>query len=137
MEKPKYPLFKDRAITLWGQLADHLQYRLDSCEFRGKLPPLSTFSAEYGVTSTTVQRAISDLKQRGLLTSLPDREGLYPTGHEPFWGISRYHWRDLAWKIHDKCPEVMDLHSYGAPRPWRDGFRADVWRHEGQSPSET
>lgn len=137
MEEPKYPLFKDRSITVWGQLADHLQYRLDSFEFRDRMPPFNTFATEYGVTSSTVNRAIRDLKERGVLTELPNRDGLYPTGREYWWRLNRYFWRDIASNVYAECPRAMSLLSYGAPRSWRDGFWSDIWRYEEGNPSLT
>ena len=65
---------------VYVKLADHVAARIAGGDLRpgAMLPNEREMAAEYGVALGTVRRAIEELRQRGLVTTLPAR-GTYVT----------------------------------------------------------
>jgi GntR family transcriptional regulator len=67
---------------LWEAVAEHLTARIDT----GALPPGARLpgerdlASEYGVALMTARRAIKDLRERGLVRTLPSK-GTFVTRH--------------------------------------------------------
>ncbi|MGW8851575.1 winged helix-turn-helix domain-containing protein [Streptomyces xiamenensis] len=70
MESPVDP---SRAEYVWRQIADHLAARIASGELPAgaRLPGERALAEEYGVALGTVRRAVVDLRERGLVKTLP------------------------------------------------------------------
>jgi DNA-binding GntR family transcriptional regulator len=58
---------------LYKQVAGHLRLRIEAGELRAgaKLPGERELAAEYGVAIGTARRAVQDLRDRGLVQTLP------------------------------------------------------------------
>ncbi len=73
---------------LYARVADHLQARIDAGELKpgARLSGERDLAIEYGVALGTARRAIEDLRQRGLVVTLPakgtfvavNRQGNFP-----------------------------------------------------------
>ncbi|MGW0984255.1 GntR family transcriptional regulator [Streptomyces xiamenensis] len=70
MESPVDP---SRAEYVWRQVADHLAGRIASGDLPAgaRLPGERALAEEYGVALGTVRRAVLDLRERGLVQTLP------------------------------------------------------------------
>ncbi|MBT2384258.1 winged helix-turn-helix domain-containing protein [Streptomyces sp. ISL-11] len=62
-----------RAAYVYMQVADHVVARIESGSLRlgARLPGERDLAEEYGVAIGTVRRAIQELRDRGLLVTLP------------------------------------------------------------------
>ncbi len=67
----------------YAKVADHVAARIRAGELAkgAMLPGERDMAAEYGVAVATIRRAIEELRQRGLVTTLPAK-GTYVTGPE-------------------------------------------------------
>ncbi|MEZ5117105.1 MAG: GntR family transcriptional regulator [Candidatus Nanopelagicales bacterium] len=65
------PVAPDRSspMPLWAQIAADLRRRLESGEFRERVPGELTLVDEYGVSRHTVREALRDLRQDGLVVA--------------------------------------------------------------------
>ncbi|MET7536281.1 GntR family transcriptional regulator [Streptomyces sp. NPDC005507] len=59
----------DRSVPVWPQVRDDLRRRLAAQEWGpgARFPGTVTLAAEYGVTQSTVQKAVVALREEGLL----------------------------------------------------------------------
>jgi GntR family transcriptional regulator len=60
----------DLPVQLWEQLARILREKVSSGELTGRVPSIKTLSQEYGVSTRTAERALSTLRDEGLLVAL-------------------------------------------------------------------
>lgn len=60
----------DLPIPLWEQLAGILRAKVKSGELNGRVPSIKSLSQEYEVSTRTAERALSTLKDEGLLVAL-------------------------------------------------------------------
>ncbi|WP_236789081.1 GntR family transcriptional regulator [Amycolatopsis sp. GM8] len=60
-------------VYVYVQVADHIAGRIDSGELRpgARLPTERDLAVDYGVAVVTVRRAIAELRQRGLVHTVP------------------------------------------------------------------
>ncbi|MEU1312321.1 winged helix-turn-helix domain-containing protein [Streptomyces cinnamoneus] len=67
------PVDPTRAAYVYMQVADHLAARITAGELRlgARLPGERDLAEEYGVAIGTARRAIQELRDRGLLITLP------------------------------------------------------------------
>lgn len=58
---------------LYQQIADHVQARIEAGELPAgaRLPRETEFAEEYGVSLRTGRRAVQDLRERGLVYTVP------------------------------------------------------------------
>jgi DNA-binding GntR family transcriptional regulator len=59
----------DRSVPVWPQVRDDLRRRLVAQEWEpgSRFPGTVTLAAEYGVTQSTVQKAVVALREEGLV----------------------------------------------------------------------
>jgi GntR family transcriptional regulator len=62
----------DRSVPVWPQIADDLRRRLDAREWKSgeRFPGTVTLAAEYGVTQSTIQKAVVQLREEGRLRTV-------------------------------------------------------------------
>jgi GntR family transcriptional regulator len=60
----------DSAVPLYVQVAALLRGRIESGEFRSRLPSLKTIGQEYEVSHITAEKAVQVLKDEGLVESV-------------------------------------------------------------------
>jgi DNA-binding GntR family transcriptional regulator len=60
----------DLPVPLWEQLATILREKIASGELTGRVPSIKTLSQEYGVSTRTAERALSTLRDEGVLVAL-------------------------------------------------------------------
>jgi DNA-binding GntR family transcriptional regulator len=67
---------------LWEAVATHITARIAAGDLPpgGRLPGERDLAAEYGVALMTARRAIKDLRERGLVRTLPSK-GTFVTRH--------------------------------------------------------
>jgi GntR family transcriptional regulator len=67
---------------LWEAVAEHLTARIDAGDLPpgARLPGERDLATEYGVALMTARRAIKDLRERGLVRTLPSK-GTFVTRH--------------------------------------------------------
>ncbi|MEU4212755.1 winged helix-turn-helix domain-containing protein [Streptomyces sp. NPDC026206] len=67
------PVDPTRAAYVYMQVADHIAARITAGELRlgARLPGERDLAEEYGVAIGTARRAIQELRDRGLLVTLP------------------------------------------------------------------
>ncbi len=67
---------------LWAAVAEHLAARIEAGDLPpgARLPGERDLAAEYGVALMTARRAIRDLRERGLVRTLPSK-GTFVTKH--------------------------------------------------------
>lgn len=60
---------------LWQAVAEHLTARIEAGDLApgARLPGERDLAAEYGVALMTARRAIKDLRERGLVRTLPSK----------------------------------------------------------------
>ena len=63
----------DLPVPLWRQLAAELQARIDSGEWTARVPSIKTLSQEYETSHRTVETALTDLKDRGVIVAVSGR----------------------------------------------------------------
>jgi DNA-binding GntR family transcriptional regulator len=70
---PPFDPAADEAAYLWARVAQHIELRIEAGELRAgaRLPGERDLAAEYGVSLGTARRAISDLRTRGRVVTLP------------------------------------------------------------------
>jgi len=70
-----------QAEYLYRAVADHIAARISAGELAlgARLPGERDLAAEYGVALGTARRAVADLRERGLVTTLPAK-GTFVTG---------------------------------------------------------
>lgn len=63
------------ALYAWTQVADHLEARIRAGELapEARLSGERELAAEYGVAIGTVRRALVELRNRGLVATLPSK----------------------------------------------------------------
>jgi DNA-binding GntR family transcriptional regulator len=66
------PFEADPLQLVYVQVADHLAARIGAGELAPgtRLPPERDLAAEYGVAYNTLRRAVEELRNRGLVTTL-------------------------------------------------------------------
>ncbi|MFE4719135.1 GntR family transcriptional regulator [Streptomyces sp. NPDC056728] len=71
----------DRSVPVWPQIRDDLRRRLAAQEWEpdSRFPGTVTLAAEYGVTQSTIQKAVVSLREEGLLFTVLGA-GSYVTG---------------------------------------------------------
>jgi GntR family transcriptional regulator len=67
------PFDPQAAAYMYRQVADHIAARIDAGELRpgARLPGERALAEEYGVALGTVRRAVEELRERGLVETLP------------------------------------------------------------------
>lgn len=79
----KVPPFQLREGPLyaWKQVADHVEALIRAGELaaNARLPGERALAEEYGVAIGTIRRAVQDLRERGIVTTLPSK-GTFVTG---------------------------------------------------------
>ena len=60
----------DLPVSLWEQLAGILRDQVASGELTGRVPSIKTLSQQYGVSTRTTERALTTLRDEGLLVAL-------------------------------------------------------------------
>lgn len=67
---------------LWEAVAAHITARIEAGDLPagGRLPGERDLASEYGVALMTARRAIKDLRERGLVRTLPSK-GTFVTKH--------------------------------------------------------
>jgi DNA-binding GntR family transcriptional regulator len=63
----------DSPVPLWEQLADILRSRVRSAEYTGRIPSAKTLAQEFEVSTRTSERALTALKDEGLLVAVVGR----------------------------------------------------------------
>ncbi|MEU8584941.1 winged helix-turn-helix domain-containing protein [Streptomyces abikoensis] len=78
------PVDPSRAAYVYMQVADHIAARIAAGELRlgARLPGERDLAEEYGVAIGTARRAIQELRDRGLLVTLPAK-GTFVTEQSP------------------------------------------------------
>ncbi|MFI9308126.1 GntR family transcriptional regulator [Streptomyces triculaminicus] len=78
------PVDPTRAAYVYMQVADHIAARITAGELRlgARLPGERDLAEEYGVAIGTARRAIQELRDRGLLVTLPAK-GTFVTERRP------------------------------------------------------
>lgn len=77
------PVDPSRAVYVYMQVADHLADRIHRGQLQpgARLPGEQDLAEEYGVAIGTVRRAVRELRDRGLVTTLPSK-GTYIAGQQ-------------------------------------------------------
>ena len=72
-EVPAFDSGSGEPAYLYARVADHIEARIRSGELASgaRLPGERDLAAEYGVALGTARRAISELRDRGLVVTLP------------------------------------------------------------------
>jgi DNA-binding GntR family transcriptional regulator len=60
----------DLPVALWEQLARILRDKVRSGEMAGRVPSIKSLSQEYEVSTRTAERALTTLRDEGVLVSL-------------------------------------------------------------------
>jgi GntR family transcriptional regulator len=60
----------DLPVQLWQQLAGILREKVSSGDLTGRVPSIKSLSQEYGVSTRTAERALSTLRDEGVLVAL-------------------------------------------------------------------
>ncbi|MEU3350174.1 winged helix-turn-helix domain-containing protein [Streptomyces sp. NPDC037389] len=78
------PVDPSRAAYVYMQVADHIAARISAGELRlgARLPGERDLAGEYGVAIGTARRAVQELRDRGLLVTLPAK-GTFVTEQRP------------------------------------------------------
>jgi DNA-binding GntR family transcriptional regulator len=63
----------DSPVALYQQVADLLRARIESGELTGRIPATKDIAVEYGVAQGTAEKALSILRQEGLIISAVGR----------------------------------------------------------------
>jgi DNA-binding GntR family transcriptional regulator len=66
----------DLPVPLWEQLAKILQDKVTSGELSGRVPSIRTLAQEYEVSTRTAERALTALRDEGVLVVLQGK-GFY------------------------------------------------------------
>lgn len=85
MAEERVPAFQPRgAAYLYAQVADHLAARIEAREIPpgARLAGERELAEEYGVALGTARRAVQELRDRGLVETLPAK-GTYVVEQEP------------------------------------------------------
>ncbi|MET8332185.1 winged helix-turn-helix domain-containing protein [Streptosporangium canum] len=63
----------DGAVYVYAAMADHIAARIAAGDLRpnSRLPGERDLASEYGVALGTVRRAVEELRERGLVVTLP------------------------------------------------------------------
>ncbi|WP_406474619.1 GntR family transcriptional regulator [Streptomyces sp. NBC_01615] len=81
------PIDPTKIAYVYMQMADHIAARIASGELRpgARLPGERDLAAEYGVAHLTARRATRELRDRGLVVTLPAKGTFvaYPQADEP------------------------------------------------------
>lgn len=70
--QPRYVL-KGGAEYVWQQVRDHITQRIEAGQLGPRLPKRQTLAHEYGVSVSTVNRAIHELAEQGPSHQLPSK----------------------------------------------------------------
>jgi DNA-binding GntR family transcriptional regulator len=67
------PVDPSRPVYVWRQVADHIAHRIEAGELRpgARLEGERELAEQLGVAVGTVRRAVEDLRERGLVVTLP------------------------------------------------------------------
>jgi DNA-binding GntR family transcriptional regulator len=63
----------DLPVPLWRQLVAELQARIDSGEWTARVPSIKTLAQEYETSHRTVETALTDMKDRGVIVAVEGR----------------------------------------------------------------
>lgn len=63
----------DRPEPLYSQLAAILREQIRTAELRGRVPSVKTLQQQYGVAQGTAERALTILREEGLIVSVQGR----------------------------------------------------------------
>jgi DNA-binding GntR family transcriptional regulator len=81
------PIDPDKIAYVYMQLADHIADRIAKGDLRpgARLLGERDLAAEYGVANLTARRAVRELRERGLVVTLPAKGTFvaYPQADEP------------------------------------------------------
>ncbi|MFC7815273.1 MULTISPECIES: winged helix-turn-helix domain-containing protein [unclassified Streptomyces] len=83
-ESGQSPIDPNKIAYVYMQMADHIAERISAGELRpgARLPGERDLAAEYGVAHLTARRATRELRERGLVVTLPAKGTFvaYPEG---------------------------------------------------------
>ncbi|WAU79091.1 winged helix-turn-helix domain-containing protein [Streptomyces sp. Qhu-G9] len=86
-ESGQSPIDPTKIAYVYMQMADHIAARIASGELRpgARLPGERDLADEYGVAHLTARRATRELRERGLVVTLPAKGTFvaYPEADEP------------------------------------------------------
>jgi GntR family transcriptional regulator len=86
-ESGQSPIDPTKIAYVYMQMADHIADRIAKGELRpgARLPGERDLAAEYGVAQLTARRATRELRERGLVVTLPAKGTFvaYPATAEP------------------------------------------------------
>ncbi|MCX4907957.1 MULTISPECIES: winged helix-turn-helix domain-containing protein [Streptomyces] len=86
-ESGQSPIDPTKIAYVYMQMADHIAARIASGELRpgARLPGERDLAEEYGVAHLTARRATRELRERGLVVTLPAKGTFvaYPEADEP------------------------------------------------------
>lgn len=81
------PIDPNKIAYIYVQLADHIAERIAKGDLRpgARLPGERDLAAEYGVANLTARRAVRELRERGLVVTLPAKGTFvaYPEADPP------------------------------------------------------
>ncbi|PNG16613.1 winged helix-turn-helix domain-containing protein [Streptomyces cahuitamycinicus] len=87
-EPGQSPIDANKIAYVYMQMADHIAERIARGELRpgARLPGERDLAAEYGVAHLTARRATRELRERGLVVTLPAKGTFvaYPTEADEF-----------------------------------------------------
>ncbi len=65
-------IMRESAVPPWRQIAGHLRDQIERGELPPgtRLPPILALAADYGVAAVTVRKALAELREEGLITSV-------------------------------------------------------------------
>jgi GntR family transcriptional regulator len=72
---PPFDLDAGEPGYIWQAVADHIAARIEAGDLTpgARLPGERDLAAEYGVALMTARRALKDLRERGLVRTLPSK----------------------------------------------------------------
>jgi len=63
----------DLPVPLWQQLVAEMQARIDSGEWKVRIPSIKTLAQEYETSHRTVETALNVLKDQGVIVAVVGR----------------------------------------------------------------
>jgi DNA-binding GntR family transcriptional regulator len=73
----------DLPVPLWEQLVSILRAKVESRDLTGRVPSIKSLSQDYGVSTRTAERALSTLRDEGVLVALHGKGYYIAPSHRP------------------------------------------------------